>query len=297
VTAESVEIVHIFPNAAEFSSVAELKTYLDTYPENTADTPYPLRIAGVDLSSKEGTGEILKTLYNALSRYVTLDLRECTGTELISASTNRLANRVNIVSLILPDSIVSVAANGFSGYTNLKSVIMPQVGSISTSAFKKCEQLEIVSAPVLETIADAKGNDTAAFAGCTALKTLYCPMLVTLGNYAIYGCTGLTEVSFPSLQTVGALAFKGCTALKAVSLPAVTKIDKNSFENDTALTHLILGSVPPELGTNVFKSGDFSQNGVIYVPSDAIDTYKNTTLSNWSDLTKLVRPLSELVAL
>ncbi|MDR2785969.1 MAG: leucine-rich repeat domain-containing protein [Treponema sp.] len=285
----------LFPNTAEFSTVDELKTYLTAQPENTVDNPYPVKIAGADLSSKEGTGETLKTLYKILSRYVTLDLRGCTGTELIAASTSSLEGRKKIVSLILPESITGIAANGFSGYESLKSVIMPQVKTIGTSTFKSCKQLEVVSAPALETVADAKDNSTGAFAGCTVLKTLYCPMLVTLGNYAFYGCTGLTEAAFPNLRTVGELAFKGCTALKSINLPAVTKIDKSGFENDTALTYLIFRSMPPELGENVFKGGDFSQSGVIYVPPDAVDAYKNTTLPNWPKLTELVKPLSGLV--
>jgi hypothetical protein len=64
---------NIFPEVMEFSSVADLETYLEGLPENTPDAPYPVKIAGVDLSKKEKPGETLKTLYEALSQYVTLD--------------------------------------------------------------------------------------------------------------------------------------------------------------------------------------------------------------------------------
>jgi predicted nucleic-acid-binding Zn-ribbon protein len=288
-----------FPDPQEFSSVGELKEYLDSRPENTEANPYPVKIAGTNLSSKEKTGETLKTLYDVLNqRYVTLDLRECTGAELIAASTYSMSNRANIVSLILPDSIIEVNSNGFSGYTSLKSVVMPNVKIINTSAFKNCGQLESVFALELETVADAKDNTTGAFAGCTSLKTLYCPSLTTLGKYAIYGCTSLTEVAFPDLRTVGGLAFKKCTALRAVSLPLVTKIDSSSFEEASALMYLIFGQNPPELETNVFKSTDFSQTGIIYVPSSAVaGVYKNTSLPNWSNLKGLVTPLPGSVIL
>jgi predicted nucleic-acid-binding Zn-ribbon protein len=283
-----------FPDPREFPSAGELKEYLDGLPENNAANPYPVKITGTDLSSKEKTGETLKTLYDVLNqRYVTLDLRECTGTELIAASTYSMANRANIVSLILPDSIVEINSNGFSGYTSLKSVVMPNVKTINTSAFKNCGQLEAVFAPELETVTDAKDNTAGAFAGCTALKALYCPALTTLGKYAVYGCISLTEAAFPNLRTLGGLAFKKCAALKAVSLPSVTSIDSGGFEEDEALTHLIFGSNPPELETNVFKSSGFSQTGVIYVPPHAEDAYKNTGLPNWSGLKGLVTPLPD----
>jgi hypothetical protein len=314
--ARSTEIVHIypgqetgsapvlisgdaFPDPREFSSSDELEEYLDSCPENTEANPYPVKIAGTDLSSKEKNGETLKTLYDVLNqRYVTLDLRGCTGTELIAASTHSLSNRANIVSLILPDSIIGISSNGFSGYTSLKSVVMPKVTTINTSAFKNCGQLESVFAPKLDTAVEANDNTAGVFAWCTSLKTLYCPSLTTLGKYAVYGCNSLTEAAFPNLRTVGGLAFKKCTALKAVSLPGVTKIDSGSFEEDSALMYLILGPNPPDIETNVFKSTDFSQAGVIYVPSDAAaDSYKNTGLANWSKLKGLVTSLPDSAAL
>jgi hypothetical protein len=210
---------------------------------------------------------------------------------LIAASTARLTNRANVVSLVLPDSITEINANGFSGYTNLKSVVIPKAKTINTSAFKNCEQLETVFALKLETVTEAKDNASGAFAGCTSLKTLYFPSLVNLGKYAVYGCTGLTEVAFPRLQNLGGLALKRCTALKTVSLPAITKLDSGGFEEDAALMYLIFGMTPPELETTVFRSTTFSQNGVIYVPSDAVDAYKNTSHANWTNLKTLVKPL------
>jgi hypothetical protein len=287
----STEIVHIFPgletgsghgkfdgtgfpNAAEFSSVGELKTYLNTLPENTEDAPYPVKIAGVNISSKEKTGETLKTLYDALSRYVTLDLRECTGMELPSTSSPSLAGRKKIISLILPDSITSIAANGFSGYESLKSAVLPKVTTMDYAAFKNCKQLEVVSTPALETVASANGKDTGAFIGCTVLKTLYCPVLVTLGNYALYNCN----------------------VLETAVLPKVAFIGKRAFYNTQSLKNMVLGPVPPELGNDVFGD-DFLQNGVIYVPPDAVNIYQDTTLSNWSKVTELVRPLSETAGL
>jgi hypothetical protein len=307
VTAESVEIVHIFPgletgssrvtiagnifpNAAEFSSVAELKTYLDTHPENTADTPYPLRIAGVDLSSKEKTGETMKTLYDTLSRYVSLDLRECTGTELISASA--YAGRKKIVSMILPDSIAGVAANGFAGYDALKSVVLPKVITIDYAAFHDLGKLETVSAPELTSLVDSTNSVTTSSRGnfyrCKALKSLFFPKLETIGHHAFYGCDALTGVLLPKAVEIGPSVFAECGTLKTVVLPEADFIGSRAFYNDKALENLILGPTPPVLdGSSHFASG---YSPKIYVPASAIENYQNSAF--WTKMKDRIYPVT-----
>jgi hypothetical protein len=309
-----VEIVHIFsgmetastpvtiagnafPEARGFSAVSELKAYLESLPKNSADDPYPLKVAGVDLSSKEKTGDTLYSLYDALTeRYVTLDLKECTGMKLPSASSSpALKNRENVVSLILPDSITGIAENGFYKHTNLKSAVLPKVTTIDYIAFKNLEKLETVSAPELITIVDAANADAdrGSFYKCEALKSIYFPKLETIGHHTFYSCTSLTGAAFPSLRTVGRMAFKECAALEAVSLPAVTRIVEKAFEKDTVLKYLVLGPEPPELETGIFNSGGFLQTGVIYTPPNAVSAYQDTALPNWPSLKGLVKPLSE----
>jgi hypothetical protein len=293
--------VNAFPAAVEFTSINELKVYLNGLSTNDQNTPYPVKISGVDLASKVNSGDTLKTLYEALGgKYFTLDLRGCTGTQLIAASTASLANRANIVSLILPDSITEVLANGFSGYTSLKSVVMPKVTTINTSAFRYCVLLKTASAPELEIIvntADTTTTTSGAFSGCIALEAVYFPKLVTLGRYAFYG-SGLTAAAFPELRYVGGLAFKRCLALKSLALPNITKIENSAFV-ETPLESLILGEVPPELGgTGIFTSTSFPQTGVIYVPIGTEDAYKDTDLPNWSSVLKeRIKPLSEVTGI
>jgi hypothetical protein len=280
----------VFPPAPKFSSTGELKAFLDAHPENTADTPYPLKIAGVDLSSKEGTGETLKTLYNALSRYVTLDLRECTGTELISASA--YAGRKKIVSMILPDSITGVAANGFAGYEALESVVLPKVIKIDYAAFHELEKLETVSAPELTGLVDSTGttaSNKGIFYNCAALKSVYFPKLETIGHHAFYGCDALTEVLLPKAVEIGPSVFAECTALKTVVLPEAGSIGNRAFYNDKALENLILGPIPPVLdGSAHFASGYPLK---IYVPSSAIEDYQNS--ASWTKMKDKIHPLAD----
>ncbi|MDR3336207.1 MAG: leucine-rich repeat domain-containing protein, partial [Treponema sp.] len=238
-----------FPEVLEFSSVEEVKPYLDSLPGNTEADPYPVKIGGVDMSSKENSGATMRTLYAALSRYVSLDLRDGTGDRLIAASSANIANRVNVVSLILPNTITVVEPNGFSGYSALKSAVMPSVVTLDYAAFKDLKNLASVSGPELRTIIDVTENPSAAkgsFYRCTALKELDFPKLETIGKYTFYGCEALTALSFPQASMVGQFACKGCTALRTVELPKAALIDKEAFNNDTALEQLVLGAVPPE---------------------------------------------------
>jgi hypothetical protein len=295
------EIVHIFPgletessrvtiagdlfsNVEEFSTVDELKVYLNGQSENTVDNPYSVKITGVDLSSKEGTGETLKTLYKVLNRYVTLDLRGCTGTELIAASSNNIPNRENIVSLILPNSITGITANGFSKYTGLKTLVLPKVKTIDYAAFKDLKKLETVSAPELITIVDDTKDDAnrGNFYKCTALKSIYFPKLETIVHHAFYGCTALAEVLLPKATRVNLSVFAECTSLKIAVLPEAGFIGNRAFYNDKSLKNLVLGPIPPIIeGLSHFSSG-FPQK--LWVPASVIEDYKNSEFgSNMQD--------------
>jgi hypothetical protein len=284
---------NLFPDAVEFSSVTELKTYLDTRPENSEDTPYPVKIAGVDLSSKEKTGETLKTLYDVLSRYVSLDLRGCTGTELIAASANpALAGRKKIVSMILPETITTVKSNGFSGYETLKSAVLPKVTAIDYAAFNNLGSLETVAAPELTDLADSTNSDSSIkgiFYKCTALKSIYFPKLETIGHHAFYGCTTLTEVLLPKTAGVGPSVFAECTTLKTIVLPEAIFIGSRAFYNDKSLENLVLGSVPPQLEGSSHFSGGFPQK--LWVPTSAIEDYQNSAV--WTNMKNRIYPITE----
>jgi hypothetical protein len=282
-----------FPEVLEFASVEEVKPYLDSLPANTEADPYPVKIGGVDMSSKENSGATMRTLYTALSRYVSLDLRDGTGNHLIAASSANIANRVNVVSLVLPNTVTVVEPNGFSGYSALESAVMPSVVTLDYAAFKDLTNLKSVSAPELRIIVDITDNPSAAkgsFYRCTSLTEIDFPKLETIGKYAFYGCNALTDVSFPQVSTVGQFAFKGCTALKSVELPKAALIDKEAFNNDTALERLVLGRVPPEVGDKVFTNG--YPLGV-YVPASAVEDYRNSAITLWANMKERIYPLSE----
>ena len=87
-------------------------------------------------------------------------------------------------------------------------------------------------------------------------------------------CRGLTSVIFPeTITTFGREAFWNCSALANITLPAsVSSIGRDSFNGCTGLSYIrFKGSTVPSFLSNSFSN---TNNCTIYVPSDAVDTYK-----------------------
>jgi hypothetical protein len=274
-----------FPLSAEITGTAALKEYLDGLPENTPQTPYPVKLKGVNLESTENTGETLRTLCAALSRFVALDLGDCTGTTIQSMAKNIAPNKTKIVSIILPKTVTSIGASGFSGYEALVSAELPGVLSLNKSAFKDCISLELVSLPELKDISSGSGSDSGAFLNCGALKSISFPKAESIGDYAFYKCGSLAAVSLPAASSIGKCAFRYAASLSVVSLPEATFIGNYALSDCSSLNTLVLGAAPPVLeGKNVFAKDMLPQK--ILVPADSVAAYQNTALDYWTDAIK-----------
>ena len=210
------------PALAELTGAAELMAYLAGLPENTEDTPYRIKVNGIDLAKKTDKGDTLKTLYEALSRYVSLDLRGCTGEKLLNVTTTLVPSKAYLVSLTLPDSLTLIEINAFSGCTALTSVHLPQVQTIRHGAFSKITSLTSVYMPQVQTIETDKNASGGAFYQCTSLTSVSMPRLTSLGDHAFQECTNLQSITLgstpPALE--GADVFKKAEALTAIYVPA-----------------------------------------------------------------------------
>jgi hypothetical protein len=272
-----------FARVAEFSDAASIKAYLDGLPENTGENPYPIKPRGFDLSSKESTGSTLKTLIAALTRYVDLDFSACTGSSIIAASSFSGVNRKRVVSVILPDSVGIIAANGFSGYSALITVEGPGVSEAGYGIFKNCTELKNVLLPNLTSIANASGNDTGAFYACNSLTFIELPRLQLLGDYAFSTVPMLRVVSLPVVTSVGKSAFKNCGNLEAVELNRAASIGNQAFTGATALRRITLGEIPPVLASKTIFEAGIPWEG-IYIPPESEADYRDGGLPFWPDL-------------
>ena len=129
------------------------------------------------------------------------------------------------------------------------------------------------------------------FDDCTALANVTIPNSVTeIGTYAFYKCAALTNVTIPNVVTeIGYRAFEKCTALANVTIPnSVTNVAESAFFGCSSLKSVtVLASSPPTLGYGVFSAT--SNNLVIYVPAESVDTYK--AASGWSDYASRIQAI------
>jgi hypothetical protein len=234
----------------------ELEDYLAALPENTWNDPYAVRVGGINLAS--GAENALKGLYAALSRYVDLDLSDCYGEKFVSVTLKTAPNKAKIRSVILPRSLKTIDVNAFAGCTELGLADMPGVTVIFQGAFSGCAKLETLYLEELTAIKNEKSTTNGAFHQCDSLTSVSLPKVVEIGRRSFNSCDSLSTVSVPKAEMIGDNAFAGCKNLK----------------------HLILGGTPPKLGADIFANGKPER---IYVPAQALDTYRNTATQGWED--------------
>lgn len=140
----------------------------------------------------------------------------------------------NLTSLILPDTLVTIEADGIRGCSGLTQIQLPQgLKTIDTGAFNTCKKLKSIEIP--EGVTEISFG---AFWACYALQRVSLPdSIVSIGNYAFAACYPLTEINFPEgLQSIGGMVFALCSALKSVTLPAsLTSIHSKAF-TDSGVT-------------------------------------------------------------
>lgn len=165
-----------------------------------------------------------------------------------------------------------IGADAFSGLTNLQKVVIPstfenirshQCDGIDVNAF---ESTAIRTVGLQGSGADVEWNnnmDEMAFA-------------------MFKGCTSLTSVELHSgFETFDPYVFSGCTNLQSITLHSTALPVLNSYAQGGYQYDALDG-----IGNNTF---------VIYVPSDMVDTYKNsvdpTGLKNWSKYANHIQPI------
>lgn len=224
----------------------------------------------------------------------------------------------SIVNAIIPADLTKVGKYSFYYCDKLKTVSMGNaITKIESNAFAYCSILE--SVVFGNALTEIEGN---AFMGCYDLVFTDLPdSLTKFGNSSFNFCKKLKNIKckgvitaygtstflgnstysmeietarFPNATSPMATSFGSTTAANAchqlnlIDLGKCTAIQANAFANCYALNKIILrktGSIATLTSsslTNTPFAGYNSGTGVVYVPSDLIDTYK--AASNWSTL-------------
>ena len=171
-----------------------------------------------------------------------------------------------ISSIVIPSTVKTIDENAFNGCNELTSITIPQsVTSINKNAFLSCSKLSQV------TISE----------GCT-----------TIGSGAFGSCPSLTSIVIPdSCTSLGESSFSGDTSLESVVLGSgISKIYNYTFSRCTHLASLtIKRTTPPTMSYAAYTGIDNA--GVIYVPSEAVETYKSN--SSWSRWASKIQAITE----
>ena len=177
---------------------------------------------------------------------------EIDGNKVTCIVEGAFTNNKNIVSVVLPSSIVSIDERAFSGCDKLETVIIPEgVKIIGNYAFEDCKSLKSVVVP--STAVMIYGY---TFRGCTSLKeATISEGLISVCSNMFEGCTQLETVNLPTtMQTLGQYAFADCSSLKNITLPdGLTTINRSVFLRCTSLTEIFIPISVTTIGSFVFN--------------------------------------------
>ncbi|MBO6024062.1 MAG: leucine-rich repeat domain-containing protein [Bacteroidales bacterium] len=148
--------------------------------------------------------------------------------------------------------LTAVGKDAFRGCSNLESVTLPNVATISQYAFYCCNKLNNVTIPSSVTTIEKN-----AFYQCDAFTTITIPATVTsLGDYAFYGCDAVTTLSIGTGVTVlpdYVFAFMG--NITSVSIPNnITEIKQHAFDNCSKLATITNASNVETIGLQAFAN-------------------------------------------
>ena len=168
-------------------------------------------------------------------------------------------NNAGLTAVKLPDTVTALHVGAFSGCTDLVSVDMPGLLTISKEAFKNCSSLTSVEFP------NVTKFDRDVFVGCANLASVSFPSIVTFGELVRYhgafgGLTNLTHVTVGNdIRTIGHDTFSGCTSLRVFEpsdcLPNLTTIGDAAFQNALKNAEQFPTNLPSltSLGGNAFE--------------------------------------------
>ncbi len=108
-------------------------------------------------------------------------------------------------------SVTAIASSGFADRSNIVSISLPEsIETIGQKAFMNCSALSSITIPDAVTILHAS-----TFYGCTSLASIVIPKNVSSIEISVFnGCSNLTSVYIPtSVTSIASLAFSRCERL------------------------------------------------------------------------------------
>ncbi len=287
---------------------------------NAAGEPYTIFEYTTD---DDGNATITKYYGNVSALFVpkTID-----GYTVTAIGNNAFNGRTELVSVVIPSSIVTIGSCAFYSCSNLSSLIIQDgLTTIKERAFAKCISLTTLDLPDTVTLIEGgafgkcsnlsnvklskslEQMNAHAFFDCDRLTSIEIPKSLTNSNNAyigefvygwqdgaFYGCDGLKNVSFEEgATTISRGLFAHCPGLESIVIPdTVTKIGDNAFRDCANLKNIKLSESLTEIGSMAFSY--CSSLETIKIPDSVTVIYSGafgqcTSLSNVELSKKLER--------
>ncbi len=231
----------------------------------------------------------------------------------------------SLESINLSDSVKTISYGAFLFCTNLKRVHLGQsVQSIAPEAFCYCSQLESINIPKSLTyigyqaffscpITHVEIEDLAMWCdfnefwlddyfpftknwhlyhdGQEIVECVIPEGVTRIKPFSFSNCASLKKITMPtSLTTIYNSAFENCSELETIDLPNGLKtIQYRAFNLCPSMKKVISRSTDPPVisNANAFSAATYA-DVVLYVPSEAIEAYRNA--EHWNRFTH-IRPL------
>ena len=215
---------------------------------------------------------------------------------------NAFKGCVNIMGIILENSVTIIGDSAFMGCTGLKGIVIQgRITTIGNDAFNGCANLEAtgiadltawcgitfgnpysnplyyahrlylgeeeITELVIPDDVTSIGNN--AFRNCTELtKVTLGTSVASIGVYAFSGCVGFTSVTIPnSVTSIGYGVFQGCSSLAEITIPFVGRHAAATSASDETLFGYIFGSTSYKGGTATTQRYSSSSSATYYIPT------------------------------
>lgn len=186
------------------------------------------------------------------------------------------------------DRVAGISYKAFSGYTNLKSVTVPDA-MLMISGFDGCTALESfrlshsgLPAPDPQTYFEPGaayyyefvGIDSWSFNGCTSLREMeISPYISRIGECTFNDCISLPSITLPeAIKEINNQAFHGCSSLKDVyALPANPPVPCSISYYERNGVH----GVTSFCGLHEYAFDEWHyENTVLHVRAESVEKYR-----------------------
>jgi len=184
----------------------------------------------------------------------------------------------NITSVSLPNSIVEIRENAFSGCKKLSGITIPEsVLAIADNAFNNCDNMKSFSGKFATDDGRCLVIDGKLIAFAPSGLTSYSiPDGVTsIGNSVFDHYHQLNEVIIPQgVVRIGERAFYYCSTLKSVSIPAtVSEIGANAFSGTKVQSMYVYSSNPEAISVGTDALNFSLATCELFVPKGCKEKY------------------------